>query len=921
MLGDLQNLYLLMEDLQSSINQAKNILKNNQVENPENVLRDLENIYNGVEFEDDEHKGSRSDKDIVTLAFIKISGLSNDRIQSIYNQYCNTKSLYSTKFLSKWVDGVQNTIKNNKWFKPSEEKLQFIQEEVNKLVEEVHSKYVPPQNKITKSKYIPNEGDDVVFENDKIVIYLADSMDKCIYYGDPKLCISSSKKTNYYWRYRLGIQRDDKLGMSTYFVNWKDGSNKILVDSLGDEDGPANKYSWNDIISNTDMDISKEDLIEKYSDLKKPFDLDVFQFVPYGENEKRAYEINENVTSILDPELKTFDDYDIFIQMVGEVSDHEWDELEMDINTKKILFKKYLGTGVMVNKDIFDRYGSPKDLPWYEDIISRSLENSLIYYVSRDGNVENSKIIDNYDKELKRSNLIKDRYIVKDNKGQNSIIIRGNIHLLPNFSDREDIHNISITHGSIISLKGLPQKISGSFDCNFNYKLISLEGAPQQIGGNFKYSENKLTSLKGAPQEVGGSFLCSHNFNLTSLEGSPKKVGGGFYCSNNNNLISLEGAPQQVIGDFKCVDNFSFKSLKGAPQKVGGDFSCSGNKLKSLKYAPQEVGGGFNCTFNNLTSLEGAPQKVGDDVNCKFNGLISLEGAPQEVGGEFDCAANNLTSLKGAPQKIGRDFYCTRNNDLTSLEGAPKKIGGGFYSNLEYEGIQNDKGMREWGRNFGKALKISMEEPEEVIKESFTFQSLLERIMYIYSESVAKTLDRDIIHQLSRDMEQIEVKNFSGMYASSSDYLIDDSKMDGFIGYGLFDNDKIVGYIYGYRMGSDGEYDDVDIDPSDVNFHNQKFKQLIELHGFEKVCNPKNTFYVSNLVINKENRIGLTKILIPFLEDIKSKGYKFMVFDGLEDTLRLLNNKDRLNKMNLQILADVRDYDSSLVIISNSLII
>jgi hypothetical protein len=688
MLGDLQNLYLLMEDLQSSINQAKNILKNNQVENPENVLRDLENIYNGVEFEDDEHKGSRTDKDIVTLAFIFLSGLDNDRIQSIYNQYCNTKSLYSTKFLSKWVDGVQNTIKNNKWFKPSEEKLQFIQEEVNKLISEVHSKYVPPQNKITKSNYIPNKGDDVVFENNSLIIYLADSMDKCIYYGDPKLCISSSKKDNYYWAYRLGKYRGDGLGMSTYFVNWKDGSNKILVDSLGDEDGPANKYSWNDIKSNNDRDISKEDLIEKFPDLAEPFQKDVFQFVPYGKTEQRAYEIDENVTSILDPELQGFDDYDIFIQIGRDITSNEWDELEMDINTKKILFKKYLGTGKVVEEGHIKKYGDPKDLSWYEDVISRSLENSLLYYISRDGKVGNPKILEHYNEEVKKSEGFKDSLIsIKD--GKNTIIAKIPLYILPDLSDLKDVDSILIESTNLISLKGLPQKCEGIFYCRKNNNLISLEGSPQEIGGSFHCEGNKnLKSLKGAPQQVGGYFNCSYNKNLTSLEGCPQKVGGNFSCTDNN-LISLKGAPQKVVY-FNCRYNENLKSLEGGPQEVGGAFNCSSNKLTSLKGAPQKVGAEFMCHSNYY--------------------LKSLEGAPQKVGGDFYCGYTGLTSLEGAPQKIGGSFYCD--------------------DEFIYDGITYDETIRNWGLDFRAQIESSIK--NNVVIESFNFSTLLDIVGYIH---------------------------------------------------------------------------------------------------------------------------------------------------------------------------------------------
>jgi hypothetical protein len=272
------------------------------------------------------------------------------------------------------------------------------------------------------------------------------------------------------------------------------------------------------------------------------------------------------------------------------------------------------------------------------------------------------------------------------------------------------------------------------------------------------------------------------------------------------------------------------------------------------------------------------------------------------VGGNFYCSYNkNLQSLQGAPQKVGGDFYCSNNKNLQSLQGAPQTY---------------DSEMIEWRMNFQKQLQDEIKAEiasEDTLKEQYNFQYLYERVIDIIQESTSKPIDKKIIKQISRDMEQVENNNFPTHYAADYEDLEDDSKLNDFMGYGLFNNDKIVGYIYGYRMGEDGEYDDINY--NSINFYDDNFKNSIETKGFENVCNPKNTFYVSNLAINKENRIGLTKILTPFLENIKKNGYKFILFDGLEDTLRLLKNKDRLQNMGMKILATIQDQDSSVVLI------
>ena len=787
MLLKLQNIYMLMEDYNSSVNQTKNILKNNNVQNWEQITKDLERIYDSVRFEDDEHKNSRSDQDIPSLAFLILTGWNTNRISELYNKYCNTKAIYSKNYLTRWSQEIRNTIQKNKWFKPSEEKTKYLQEEATALIELVHKHYVPVENKTEEPEEYKGDDEDVVFDNDKLLIYRADSMDKCILYGNKNLCISYPKKDNYYWKYRLGKMRGDDKGMTTYFVNWKDGSNKILIDALGDEDGGVDAYSWNPISTNSDSDISKEELIRKFPELKEPFDRNVFQFVEYGENEKRAYEIDENIRSILDKKLNGFSDYDIFVQLDKNISDSDWNNLKLDDKTKRILFKKYMGAGGFVSLENIEKYGTTKDLPWYEDILSRAKDKSIRYYLNVKGDVTNPKIKEYYLEEKVRVDELEKQ----------------------------------IRQGKFILLGG--QNL---------YFLPDLEDVVWE-----------------------GSFDCSHN---------------------------------------------QLQSLQGAPQKVGVSFSCHDNQLQSLQSAPQKVGGYFNCHNNQLQSLQGAPQKVGGYFDCSDNQLQSLQGAPQKVGGSFHCYGSQLQSLQGAPQKVGGSFNCS-DNQLQSLQGAPQTY---------------DLEMEQWAINFKKQLQDEIKAEiasEDTLKEHYNFQYLIERVADIFQESVSKPIDKKIIKQISRDMEQVEINNFSMDYAADYEDLEYDSKLKGFMGYGLFENDKMVGYIYGYQMGADGEYEDVDI--NSINFYDNDFKKLLQTKGFERVCNPRHTFYVSNLAINRENRIGLTKILSPFLNDIRKGGYKFIVFDGLEDTLRLLRNKDRLQNMGMEILADVEDYDSSLVLL------
>lgn len=665
----------MMEDLQSSLANASKILQNNGVENYNQVIKDLQNIYDTVQFESNEHLNSRTDRDIVALAFLFVGGTNLNEIQELYRQYCNSKNLYSQSTFSNWINEIQSTIQQNKWFRPSEEKNKFIRSKVIDIISKIHAGYTPPKNRIQDSNY-QKSNEDIVFENDKIVVILADSMAKCITYGDPNLCISYPIERNYYWKYRLGKQRSDGMGMSTYFITWKDSNNKILIDALGNDNGGSGKYSWNPIKPNHDMDITKEELIKNFPDLKEPFDNGIFKFIPYGENENRAYEIIENVTSILDSELDGFNDYDIFVQSGIKIPNEDWDELQMDLKTKKILFKKYLNNGHYVSMEYFNKYGEKIDLPWYLDLISRSKQSSIqyIFDVGLD-NVKDENILNYYNEELVRVKELEQQ--IRNENSDYIYLHDTNLYFLPNLEDLEVI-DFYCSHNHLISLKGCPKNVKRNFECKYN-KLLSLEGCPKIIKGHFYCNNNDLVTLEDGPDQVEGTYNCSYN-KLTSLKGAPDYVGGTFNCSFNR-LVNLEGSPKKVKGKFECYDirrsNYGLTSLQGAPDYVGKEFNCKGNKLESLIGAPAYVGSDFECSFNNLVTLKGAPEFINGFFRCEYNKLPNLEGAPKIVKNYFNTNNNNLSSLRGSPQYVGQSFECS-NNNLETLEGCTQNIGTHF---------------------------------------------------------------------------------------------------------------------------------------------------------------------------------------------------------------------------------------------------
>ncbi len=153
---------------------------------------------------------------------------------------------------------------------------------------------------------------------------------------------------------------------------------------------------------------------------------------------------------------------------------------------------------------------------------------------------------------------------------------------------------------------------------NLGFKDRSFERFPVQfapVNGSFVCYSPKLVSLKGAPVRVRGTFDCRNCPNLVSLEGASEYVGRAFQCGHCPNLVSLKGAPSHVGGDFDCEGCDKLTSLEGAPAHVGSFdcFRCP--KLTSLEGAPAHVEGGFYCF--RCPKLPDYFEEIIDDYNKK----------------------------------------------------------------------------------------------------------------------------------------------------------------------------------------------------------------------------------------------------------------------------------------------------------------
>jgi hypothetical protein len=363
---------ILNEDYQSSSAQALKILQGSGYGDGD--LNKIQDAYNNVQIDDSNQRPNHKDMNIPILAFLYVGmGGNIDTVKNEYQSYINSPKATGQKLFPSFLQKVQDGIKSNQLFKPDkkDEKIKFITSLSNELVSNIH-KYQAVSKDASPSREL-DETDDVVYEDNNITVYRADSKAKCIYYGrNSNLCISTKSGENYYWRYRMGNMRNDGLGMTTYFVYWNNsnGKKRILIDALGDEDGAADGYSWNPISPNEDDDITKDKLISKYPELQPAFDEGVFQFLPYGEREKRFQYIDNNVDSVR--ELESLEDIEMYIESDNELNEDDWYYIDSKLPKDDVanLIMKYVGLGSSVEAgDLVRKYLSNQQLSRYTSFI------------------------------------------------------------------------------------------------------------------------------------------------------------------------------------------------------------------------------------------------------------------------------------------------------------------------------------------------------------------------------------------------------------------------------------------------------------------------------------------------------------------------------------------------------------------------
>lgn len=189
--------------------------------------------------------------------------------------------------------------------------------------------------------------DKPLYEDQNVKIYLGDTKEKCIKYGQGSkygFCIARSDTSNLYWGYR-------SRGATFYFVYFKNSyakadapSDLIVIHAY-----PNEQYQVNYAIPNKDFVKSKKEIVNEFPALDGILGK-VIVHREHTPEEKKKMEVN-NASEIGD--LKTLEDQLLFVEMGNPIHynkgvDDEWKVLKKKVSEQNFneILKKYIEVGM-----------------------------------------------------------------------------------------------------------------------------------------------------------------------------------------------------------------------------------------------------------------------------------------------------------------------------------------------------------------------------------------------------------------------------------------------------------------------------------------------------------------------------------------------------------------------------------------------
>lgn len=182
--------------------------------------------------------------------------------------------------------------------------------------------------------------DKTLYEDENVKIYLGDTKEKCIKYGQGSkygFCIARSDASNLYWGYR-------SRGATFYFVYFKNkiAQAKAPSDLIVIHAYPDDKYYVNYAIPNADHQKSKKDIVNEFHALDGLIGK-VIVFREHSEKEQEVLKVKDarSITS-----LNKLEERLIYLELGNPIEDYEWPKLkESGESAFSEVLKKYLEVG------------------------------------------------------------------------------------------------------------------------------------------------------------------------------------------------------------------------------------------------------------------------------------------------------------------------------------------------------------------------------------------------------------------------------------------------------------------------------------------------------------------------------------------------------------------------------------------------
>jgi hypothetical protein len=317
--------YLLSEANTFDLSNAIKILLEGQNEkraeamlrkaNKSDVYNDLLSITKPYK----QHPAGKNNKHLPMIVKWYLDGISIDILRNYYNRF----------------------IRNNNINKKPIDKMSF--NDFEQLVDSA-------VKKISGKRKSVEEFGEPYYENKDVKIFLGDTKEKCIEYGQVGkygFCISRVDSSNLFHGYRSN-------GATFYFVYFKQKQENAPEGFVVIHAYPDNMYRINYASENVDFKKSKEEIIEEFPVLDSLFK-NVIVHKPWSEKEERMYNYVQNTDFL---KLKNINDKLLYIEL-GHSLDGYWDDILKSIpeNEFRTILKKYIEVGASdIPEHIIDKY-------------------------------------------------------------------------------------------------------------------------------------------------------------------------------------------------------------------------------------------------------------------------------------------------------------------------------------------------------------------------------------------------------------------------------------------------------------------------------------------------------------------------------------------------------------------------------------